>query len=74
MSEGELSPADREAAVHFMLSAEERARLKAEADAAGLTMQQLFELKMLGAAKPRATRGRRRKPTQPEELPYSLSA
>jgi hypothetical protein len=74
MSEGALSPADREAAVHFMLSADERARLKAEADAAGLTMQQLFELKMLGAAKPRAARGRRRKPSQPEELPYGMTA
>lgn len=74
MSESELSPADREAAVHFMLSVEERDRLKAEADADGLTMQQLFELKMLGAAKPRATRGRRRKPRQDEELRYDMSA
>lgn len=74
MSESELSPADREAAVHFMLSVKERARLKAEADADGLTMQQLFELKMLGAAKPRATRGRRRKPRQDEELRYDMSA
>lgn len=45
--------------------------LRAEAERRGLTMQQLFELKMLGAARPAGRSGRLRKKKQDEELPIA---
>jgi len=55
----------------FRMSAEEKAQLKAAAAAAGLNLQQFFELRMLGAAKPRLADGRPKKSQQVEELPYA---
>ncbi|MGI8458905.1 MAG: hypothetical protein ACR2LI_12445, partial [Propionibacteriaceae bacterium] len=58
----------------FRMSADEKAQLKHEATDAGLSLQQLFELRMLGAAKPRLREGRPRKDAQSEELPLVKSA
>lgn len=58
----------------FRMSADEKAKLKNDAVQAGLSLQQLFELRMLGAAKPRPPEGRPRKDTQTEELPLVKSA
>jgi hypothetical protein len=66
---------DRQAGARFRMSAEEKDRLKREAAEAGLTFQQLFELRMLGTAKPVGRDGRRpRIKRQDEELRYDLSA
>ena len=51
--------ADREAPATFRMSVAEKARLKQEAADAGLTLQQLFEQRMLGEARPRPRDGRR---------------
>ena len=69
----ELEPntPERAAGYCFLMSVEDRERLKAEAAAAGLTLQQLFELRLLGATKPRVRRGRPLKPRQHEELPIA---
>ncbi len=69
----ELEPntLERAAGYCFRMSAEDRDRLKAEATAAGLTVQQLFELRLLGATKPRVRMGRPPKPRQDEELPIA---
>lgn len=62
----------REALSVFRTSLAEKARLQDEADALGLTLQQLFELRLLGTAKPRGRGGRPRKPrSQAEELPIA---
>ncbi len=58
----------------FRMSAVEKAQLKNEAVEAGLSIQQLFELRMLGTAKPRLREGRPPKPRQDEELHYDRSA
>lgn len=65
--------AERKAVSVFRTSAEEKARLRAEASAAGLTLQQLFELRLLGEAKPVPESGRRKR-LQQEELPLSKPA
>ena len=60
----------REALVVIRMSMEEKAMLKAEAACAGLSLQQLFELRVLGVAKPRPRDGRR--PNLPQsELPLA---
>lgn len=74
MIEGKLSDADRETALTFRMSFADRARLKQEAAEADLTLQQLFELRMLGEVKPRAVMGRPRKQHQDEELPLAETA
>ncbi len=67
--------AERKAVSVFRTSAEEKARLRAEAAAAELTLQQLFELRLLGAAKPVPEAGRHKKyQRQQEELPLSKPA
>lgn len=63
--------ADRDAPATFRMSVQDKARLKQEAADAGLTLQQLFEQRMLGEAKPRGRDGRPRKPHQGEELPLA---
>ncbi len=69
----ELEPNTPERAIGycFRMSAEDRERLRAEAAVAGLTIQQLLELRVLGAAKPRVRMGRPPKPRQDEELPIA---
>ncbi len=62
--------AERNALAVFRMSDEEKGRLKQAAADAGLTLQQLFELRMLGAAKPRGRDGRPRKDRQ-EQLPLA---
>jgi hypothetical protein len=74
MTDGQLTDADRETSLTLRLSIDERERLKREAAELGLTLQQLFELRMLGGAKPRAVMGRRPKPRQDEELPLARTA
>lgn len=74
MVDGKLDETDRETALTFRMSFQDRARLKQEAADADLTLQQLFELRMLGAVKPRAPMGRRRKHSRDEELHYDMSA
>ena len=61
----------RNAPATFRMSVAEKARLKQEAADAGLTMQQLFELRMLGEAKPRGRDGRPPKTDQTEQLPLA---
>lgn len=57
------------------MSVEEKVTLEAAAAAAGLTLQQLFELRILGAVKPAPRAGRRRKnPELTEELHFEKSA
>ena len=60
---------DRDTASTFRMSAEDKVRLKAEALREGLNLQQLFELRMLGQAKPRPRDGRPRKLTDQAQLP-----
>lgn len=62
---------DRDALAAFRMSVEEKERLKKEAADAGLTMQQLFELRMLGEAKPRPRDGRKPRPKPQEQLPLA---
>lgn len=61
---------ERNAVALFRMSDDEKARLKQDAADAGLTLQQLFELRMLGAAKPRRRDGRPPKDRQ-EQLPLA---
>ncbi len=63
--------AQRDAPATFRMSVEEKARLKQDAADAGLTLQQLFELRMLGQARPRGRDGRPRKTDQAEQLPLA---
>lgn len=63
--------AGRSAPATFRMSDGEKARLKQEAADAGLTLQQLFEQRMLGEAKPRGRDGRPRKIDQAEQLPLA---
>lgn len=63
---------ERDAPATFRMSATEKARIKQEAVEAGLTLQQLFELRMLGEAKPRGRDGRPRKSDQSEQLPLAV--
>jgi len=67
----EAQSAERATAYLFRMSADDKARLKAEAAAADMTVQQLFELKLLGAPKPRVRMGRPPKRDQEEELPIA---
>jgi hypothetical protein len=54
------------------MTVEERAKLRAEATSLGLSLQQLFELRLFGAIKPRRVPGRRPKPNEDqEELPIA---
>jgi hypothetical protein len=62
---------DRDVSATFRMHAADKLRLKQDAAKAGLTMQQLFELKMLGEARPRGQDGRPRKPGQLDELPLT---
>jgi len=69
---GEFRGPERHVSLTFRMSVDERVRLREEATKAGLTAQQLFELRMLGAAKPVGQSGRPRKPPeQEEELPIA---
>lgn len=74
MVDGKLDSSDRETALTFRMSFADRTQLKQDAAAAGLTLQQLYEQRMLGAVKPRAPMGRPRKHPQNEELPLVKSA
>lgn len=47
---------EREKLIPFRLSAEEKRQLKAEADAAGWTLQQLMEARVWGEARPARTK------------------
>ena len=54
------------------MTVEERSKLRAEAASLGLSLQQLFELRLFGAIKPRRVPGRRPKPSdEQEELPIA---
>lgn len=68
MAYGDFRSSDRDAPATFRMSVEEKARIKREAADAGLTLQQLFELRMLGEAKPRPRDGRRPKPNRLDQL------
>lgn len=74
MVDGKLDASDRETALTFRMSFADRAQLKQDAADAGFTLQQLYELRMLGAVKPRAPMGRPRKHAQNEELHFDKSA
>ncbi len=63
--------AQRVAPATFRMSVAEKARLKQDAAEAGLTLQQLFELRMFGEAKPRGRDGRPPKTEQAEQLPMA---
>lgn len=65
---------ERRASSIFRMSVEEKAQLEAEAAEAGISLQQLFELRILGTVKPAPGPGRRKKPRQNEELRYDMSA
>jgi hypothetical protein len=65
---------ERRASSIFRMSVEEKAQLEAEAAKAGITLQQLFELRILGVVKPPPGPGRRRKLQQREELHYDMTA
>jgi hypothetical protein len=66
--------AARKTAYTFRMSVEEKAQIQRTAADAGLTVQQLFELRLLGEAKPRRADGRPRKDAQSEELPLGKTA
>ncbi|MGI8682373.1 MAG: hypothetical protein ACR2JO_09680 [Mycobacteriales bacterium] len=68
---GEPRSSERDVAMTFRMTRAERERLRVEATEAGLTTQQLWELRMLGAAKPRGRDGRPPKSRQAEELPIA---
>lgn len=56
----------------YRMTRSEKARMKREASELGLTVQQLFELRMFGAAKPIGQDGRPRiNRHQAEELPIA---
>ena len=57
----------REAAAIYRMHRADKERLRSEAAAAGLTMQQLFELRMFGEARPVGPFGRTRKLNNAEE-------
>ncbi len=61
----------REAAATYRMTRAEKDQLRREASQQGLTGQQLFELRMFGAAKPIGQAGRPPKPRQAEELPIA---
>ncbi len=61
---GELRSSTREVAMTFRMTNAERAQLQREAIEAGMSQQQLFELRMFGSAKPRGRDGRPRKQRQ----------
>jgi hypothetical protein len=71
---GELRTSARQVSVTFRMPVEDREQLRREAAELGLTQQQLFEQRILGAARPVGVPGRRRKsrvaPGQ-EALPQS---
>lgn len=69
MRESDFRSPDRDAVASFRMSAEEKERLKQMAAQAGLTLQQLFELRLLGEAKPRPRDGR--KPRTQQQLPLA---
>jgi hypothetical protein len=68
---GEARGVDRDAAATYRMTRKEKDKLSREAAELGLTNQQLFELRMLGHAKPLGRYGRPRKPNQAEELPIA---
>jgi hypothetical protein len=68
---GEARSAERDTASTYRMTKAEKQRLRHEADKLGLTAQQYFELKMLGAAKPIPRYGRPRKDSQREQLPLA---
>lgn len=74
MSQIDYRSEGRGVAATFRMSAEDKGTLKAEAQREGLTLQQLFELRMLGQAKPRPRDGRPPKTRQEEELALDMSA
>ena len=57
----------REIAAIYRMPRADKERLRCEAAAAGLTMQQLFELRMFGEARPVGPFGRTRKLNNAEE-------
>ena len=57
----------REIAAIYRMPRADKERLRCEAAAAGLTMQQLFELRMFGEARPVGPFGRTRKLDKAEE-------
>lgn len=61
--------AQPEAAILFRTSSEQREALKAEAQAQGLTVQELLELKIFNELRPRERK--RRRPGLQEELPIA---
>ena len=61
----------REIAAIYRMHRADKERLRCEAAAAGLTMQQLFELRMFGEARPVGRYGRPRKLDKAEELPLA---
>ena len=62
----------REAAAIYRMPRADKERLRNEAAAAGLTMQQLFELRMFGEARPSYGRPRKlNNPEKAEELPLA---
>lgn len=67
-----MAAVDREAGYLFRMSHEDKRRLRYEADHEGLTVQQLLEKRVLGAAKPIGASGRPIKHrAQAEELPIA---
>ena len=62
----------RAAAAIYRMHHADKERLRSEAAAAGLTMQQLFELRMFGEARPSYGRPRKlNNPEKAEELPLA---
>jgi len=61
----------REQAATFRMTRADKTRLRQDAADAGLTLQQLFELRMLGEARPVGRYGRPRKVSHAEELPIA---
>ena len=70
---GERRSTERDVAMTFRMTSAERMKLQREAIEAGMSQQQLFELRMFGAAKPRGRYGRPRKSHHPgqEVLPQT---
>jgi hypothetical protein len=70
---GEPRSSERDVAMTFRMTNVERMKLQREAIEAGMSQQQLFELRMFGAAKPRGRYGRPRKSRNPgqEVLPQT---
>lgn len=64
--------AERQSPFTFRVTLEEKARLRAEVAAEGLSsVQQLLELRVFGKAKPTRSSGRQRKHAQVDQLPIS---